>query len=314
MPDSPKHPNRKTRGTRKKTANAPVPGRVTALRPRPARPRVKEPDQTLRAPRKTPSVQSVIRPGFPDLESATRYLLQHAEDLVQDGVLPRLPVEPYLDGLVPVLTFIYARADLFREANLGPEVCGAVEHIAEELQGMSDVPMGADTRLLRNPREQEAVSTGALLLTVYRDAIRRVARGPRGMAARAAFGMGDSAEMRHPEHVVQGIELFLKGAAQHPSYVAEAGLSAKQIEGLAAQRRVILGRLKLRRDQGAPSPATLHRARVLHGALEYFFDRFSAAVSAKLIDHPEERVRGLRLVPRDNTNRAGGQRATDPRV
>src|SRR5215831_12490406 len=66
----------------------------------------------------------LVQPGFPDSESASRYLLSRAEELVQDGVLPRRPIELYLDALVPVLSFIYARADLFSEANLGPEVCG----------------------------------------------------------------------------------------------------------------------------------------------------------------------------------------------
>src|SRR5438105_8965079 len=123
------------------------------------------------ARRTTPPAPRLVQPGFPDVESATRYLLSRAEELVQDGVLPRRPVELYLDALVPVLSFIYARADLFKEANLGPEVCGAVEQIAQELQTMPEAPAGRPSQ--KTCHTQEAASTGGLLLTAYRDAIRR---------------------------------------------------------------------------------------------------------------------------------------------
>ncbi|MCS6912851.1 MAG: hypothetical protein RMK29_11790 [Myxococcales bacterium] len=288
---------RPTSTTRKKTAAPPVPGRITISR--------------VRTRSSAPSRPRLLQPGFPDVETATRYLLSRAEELVQDGVVPRRPADVYLDALVPVLSFIYARAELFREANLGPEVCGAVEQIAQELQATPEAPPGRPDPVAA--QTQEAVSTAALLLTAYRDAIRRVARGRRGEAVRAHFAVAESVDTRFPEEVAHAIQRFLDAARDHPSYVAEAGLSPRQLEGLAAQRRVILARLEQQRRAGLPTPSQARTARVLHTALEYFFDRFSAAVSAKLLDHPEERLRGLRLVPRDPGGRAGGLRSTDPR-
>lgn len=269
--------------------------RVTIMRQRP------EPQPEKRAKLHT-------GPGFPDVESATRYLLTRAEDLVQDGVLPRLPLDPYLDALVPVLGFIYARAGLFAEANLGPEVCAAVEQIAQELQTAPDtsVPEPAPA----STQEQDALSTGALLLTAYRDAIRRVARGPKGQQARTDFAVGEPVDARNPKQVAAAIAAFLEATRRHPEYVQEAGLSDNQLSGLGAQRRIVAAMGRTSRPPGTASG--VQRTRVLRAALEYFFDRFSAAVSAKLIDRPEDRVKGLRLVPRSSIGRSGGLRSTDP--
>ena len=156
------------------------------------------------------SAPRLVQLGFPDSETATRYLLHRAEELVQDGVLPRRPIELYLDALVPVLAFIYARADLFGEANLGPEVCGAVEQIAQELQTLPEAPAGRPSP--RANYTQEAASTGALLLTAYRDSICRVARGPKGDVARDEFGVHESIDVRCPEEVSGAIARFLQAA------------------------------------------------------------------------------------------------------
>jgi hypothetical protein len=270
-------------------------GRITIIRPkqRPEKPR-----------------PQLVQRGFPDVEAATRYLLSRAEELVQDGVLPRRAADLYLDALVPVLGFIHDRAELFKEANLGPEVCAAVEQIAAELQAIPEAPPGSTPP--RGP-SHEAVSTAALLLTAYRDALRRVARGPKGLAARTDFGVSASLDVRDPQQVADGIARFLTAAQAHPEYVADAGLSQKQLDGLAAQARVIVGLLRQQRQRGEPTLKQVRTTQVLHTALEYFFDRFSAAVSAKLLDRPDERIRGLKLVPRDPRERTGGQRSTDPR-
>lgn len=336
MPNRPKRPSKKSPAkaapknraaqpgerTRKKTAAPPVPGRITAkktkLKVEPGKRAGASMDRgasgasrakvaKVQRP-KTPSL-TLVRPGFPDADSALRYLLKRAEELVQDGVRPRLPFELYLDALVPVLAFIHARKEVFNEANLGAEVCAAVEQIAAELQA---APTSALAMVSRTETpSHETISTGALLLTAYRDAIRRVARGSKGLVARHHFGTGDNLDVRNPEQVAGGIERFLDGAVRHPEYILEAGLSRKQLDGLAAQRRVIVAQTRERQLLGVPTVSSVQSVRVLHAALEYFFDRFSAAVSAKLFHQPEERVRGLRLVPRDNSNRAGGQRSTD---
>lgn len=319
MPKTPRRPTAGSRTTRASRASAPPPRsskRATeAAAPRTRKKASPTPGRlattrvrTIR--RSAPPPPRLVQRGFPDVDTATRYLLSRAEELVQDGVMPRRPVELYLDALVPVLTFIYDRKDLFKEANLGPEVCGAVEQIAQELQTIPDLPAG---RPARPGHTQEAASTGGLLLTAYRDAISRVARGPKGEAVRADFGVNDSIDVRSPEEVAAAIAQFLRAAERHTEYLIEGGLSTKQLEGLGAQRRVILARLEQQRRAGLPTPAQTRTSQVLHAALEYFFDRFSAAVSAKLLDHPEERLRGLRLVPRDPNGRTGGLRSTDPR-
>ncbi len=344
MPNRPKRPTQKkpdaeparpkkraqpVERTRKKTAAPPVPGRITAMRQRNAS---RAPEKAESA-RSSPTARSkanakagtakrtrvasaakkpsliLVRPGFPDADAALRYLLKRAEELVQDGVHPRLPYELYLDALVPVLTFIHARKEVFAEANLGAEVCAAVEQIAAELQAAPSSALDRVSRTESPPHETTA--TGALLLTAYRDAVRRVSLGPRGLLARQRFGIGDTLDVRNPDQVASGIERFLDGAVRHPEYLQETGLSRKQLDGLSAQRRVILAQARERRILGVPSISSVQSVRVLHAALEYFFDRFSAAVSAKLFHQPEERVRGLRLVPRDSTNRSGGLRSTD---
>lgn len=291
---------------RKKTAAPPVPGRTTTLRKAQGGKKIAQKtaragtmgSATSKASRTRSTATATARLGFSDVESASRYLLSRGEALVVDGVLPRLPIDVYLDALVPVLRFINQRAALFAEANLGPEVCAAAEAIAHELQGETDQQVETVRRRqeLTMAKEQEAVTTGALLLTVYRDAIRRVARGPRGQAVREHFGVADEVDTRDPQQLAAGMERFLQGAQRHPEYVQDAGLSPKQLDGLAAQRRVILARVRYKYQAGAL--AADQRLLVLHASLEYFFDRYSAAVSAKLFEQPEERVRGLKLVPR----------------
>lgn len=305
----------KAKKTAKKTAKADAPretSKKAATKRIIARKEASAGRITIGRPKQRPEKPrpQLVQRGFPDVEAATRYLLSRAEELVQDGVLPRRSADLYLDALVPVLGFIHDRAELFKEANLGPEVCAAVEQIAAELQAIPDTPRGSTPP--RGP-SHEAVSTAALLLTAYRDALRRVARGPKGLAARTDFGMGGSLDVRDPQQVADGIARFLAAAQAHPEYVADAGLSHKQLDGLAAQARVIIGMLRQQRQRGEPTPKQVRTTQVLHTALEYFFDRFSAAVSAKLLDRPDERIRGLRLVPRDPRERTGGQRSTDPR-
>lgn len=240
----------------------------------------------------------VIRTPWGSTEEATRYLLTRAEGLVSDGVQPRLPVDAYLDALVPVLAFIHEHGALFADANLGPEVCAAAEAVAQELQSIPEAQLRAlqQRQQRTREREQESLSTGALLLSVYRDAIRRVARGPRGNQARERFGLADEADARDGAQIADGIERFLLAAQEFPEHVSEAGLSPRQLAGLAAQARVIRARTRHRREPGTFGGA--QRYLVLHAALEYFFDRFSAAVTAKLFDLPAERLRGLKLVPR----------------
>lgn len=257
---------------------------------------------TVRRPRAAASASRVgavvIHAAWETPEDAARYLLSQAEGLLSDGAMPRLPVDAYLDALWPVLDFIHQRAGLFAEANLGPKVCAAAELLAHEL---ADLPEAREAVLRQRQartqvREQEAVSTGALLLSVYRDAVRRVARGPRGNEARERFGLADDVDARDGRQVAASITRFLGAARAFPAYVREAGLSAGQLRGLAAQGRVIRARTRHRHQPGTFGGA--QRYLVLHTALEYFFDRFSAAVTAKLFDLPVERLQGLRLCPR----------------
>lgn len=269
-----------------------------------ALPKGKERAAARRSPRKGKKVPPgsvgavIIRTLWKSPEEATRYLLSRAEGLVSDGVQPRLPVESYLDALVPVLAFIHEHAALFSDANLGAEVCAAAEAVAQELHAVPETALqaAAQRQLRTREREQESLSTGALLLTVYRDAVRRVARGPRGNLARERFGLADEVDARDGLQIAEGIERFLTAARELPEYVLEAGLSKRQLAGLRAQARVIRARTRHRREPGTFGGG--QRFLVLHAALEYFFDRFSAAVTAKLFDLPFDRIRGLKLVPR----------------
>ncbi len=238
-----------------------------------------------------------LRAGFPDVESATRYLLTHAENLVEDKVYPRLPIEPYLDAMVEVLSFIHEYPERFAEANLGKEVCLAAEYIAIEIQTLPNVSLHVVPE--EKMANQDLLSTAAVLLCAYQDAIRRVARGSSAAPVRAAFGLQTEVDSKDVDQILKGIGRFLSAAAQHPDYTIEAGISFGQLKGLEAQRRVLQQWVKKCQAGGIPQASTLKRAKVLHAAIEYFFDRFAAAMSAKFLDMPEERVRGLRLVPRN---------------
>lgn len=237
--------------------------------------------------------------GFSTPETAKQYLLMRASDLVEDGVYPRQALEPYLDALVKVLHFVHTHTELFAEAHLGWELCDAVEKIAMELHMLPHV------RLDRLPQEadsqQELVGTAAMLLRSYRDSVRRVARGSQGLTVRAAFGLAEEVDAKLPTQVAAGIDVFLKAAEKHPDVLWEAGISAAQLRGLLAQKRVLSGWIC--RQPHATNRSEIKRVQILHAAVEYFFDRYGAVVSAKFLEQPALRLRGLSLIPRQQDHR-----------
>lgn len=251
---------------------------------------------------------------FPDTASALSALLQRARTMGEAGVPARLPVQSYLDALGSVLHFIAAHPLLHGEVNLSAEMCGAVLRVAEELQGrVPSAPGLAEPLAVLPPlsvQHEEAIRTGVLLLGAYRQAVRKALRGPKAAAARAEFAVDSEVNTRDGEQVAAGITRFLHAAERFPEVLAEAGLTGPQMLGLAAQERVLRALAEQRRSE-AVAAGSAYRTRVLHLALESFFDRYCAALLLRMLAEPEAQLRGLALAPRATAPRHSGRRLTD---
>ena len=241
---------------------------------------------------------------FPDAASALGTLLQRAADLAAEGAEPRLPVQRYLEALGPVLRFIATQPLLHDELSLSREICGAALRIAEELLGR---PASAEALseplavpLPRTPQHEEALRTGVLLLNAYRAALDvALGRSSRAedRAARAELAVTETVSLRDADQLVDRIERFVLAAERWPEPLRRARLSQVQVLGLCAHARV-LRRYEDERRRSAVTAGAPQRTRTLHLALEYFFDRYSAAVCVRLIGQPATQREGLQLVPK----------------
>lgn len=276
----------------------------------------------LGLPRATPT--SVATPAvgaaepsprrYANAQAALTALLARARALAESGLGARLPVTSYLDALGSVLGFIASHPVLHAEVNLSAEMCGAVLRVAQELGGRPASAPGLAEPLVVTPpltvQHEEAIRTGVLLLGAYRQAVRQVLRGPKAAALRAEFALDGETTTRDGEQVADGILRFLHAAERYPEILAEARLTGPQLLGLAAQERVLRA-LSVRRHADATAADSAHRTRVLHLALESFFDRYSAALLVRMMAQPEEQLRGLALAPRSAAPRSGGRYASD---
>lgn len=232
--------------------------------------------------------------------AALATLLGRAKDLHAEGIGPKLPVDRCLTALAPILKFVAAEPTLHGEVALSQEMCGAVLRIAEELQGLTPLapklrePLSIEPP--RSARHGDTVRTGALLLEAYRDAVRRGLRGKNQPGIKAEFGLGNELTLTDGQKVAEGIARFLLAASQHPDVIAAAGLQPAQLLGLAAQERVLRALEADIRSQATASESQ-YRRRVLHLAIEYFLDRFQAALHLHLHSKSSRLREGLALLP-----------------
>ncbi len=272
------------------------------------------PDFAAGPGRPEPSARELPPRRFADPASALTALLQRARTMGEAGVPARLPVHSYLDALGSVLRFIAAHPLLHSEVNLSAEMCGAVLRVAEELQGRVPSAPGLAEPLAVPPplsvQHEEAIRTGVLLLGAYRQAVRKALRGPKAAAARAEFSVDSEVTTRDGTQVAAGITRFLHAAERFPEVLGEAGLTGPQLLGLAAQERVLRALAEQRRAEAVAS-GSAYRTRVLHLALESFFDRYCAALLLRMLSQPEDQLRGLALAPRAAAPRHSGRRLTD---
>lgn len=272
------------------------------------------PDFTAGAGRAGPLASELPSRRFADPAAALTALLQRARTMGEAGVPARLPVQSYLDALGSVLRFIAAHPLLHGEVNLSAEMCGAVLRVAEELQGRVPSAPGLAGPLVVPPplsvQHEEAIRTGVLLLGAYRQAVRKALRGPKAAAARAEFAVDGELTARDGAQVAAGITRFLHAAERFPEVLSEAGLTGPQLLGLAAQERVLRALTEQRRAE-AVAAGSAYRTRVLHLALESFFDRYCAALLLRMLSQPEDQLRGLALAPRAAAPRHSGRRLTD---
>jgi hypothetical protein len=264
-----------------------------------------------RAAAQPPAELPGARRRFADTAAALQALLERAQTLSESGLPPRLPVQAYLDAVDQVLRFVAAQPLLHGEVNLGPEMCGAVLRVAQELRGETPSARRLAEPLVVLPplgvQHEEALRTGVMLLAAYRQAVRRGLRGAQAAAARAEFAVDAEVGTRDGILVAEGIARFLHAAERYPEVLAAAGLTGPQLLGLAAQERVLRALHEQRRRE-AVAAGSSYRTRILHLALECFFDRYAAALLVHMLAQPEEQLRGLSLVPRSGRPPHSGRR------
>jgi len=232
--------------------------------------------------------------------AAVETLLSRARDLCDEGSEPKLSVERCLIALGPVLKFISGERALHAEVALSREMCGAVLRIAEEMQGQT--PLAPKLRgpltisAPQSARHGETLRTGALLLEAYRDAVRRTLRGSSNAGLRAEFGLGNSLTLSDGKTIADGIARFLHAAERFPDCIRDAGLQPAQLLGLAAQERVLRA-METSAHQQSIATESHYRRKVLHLALEYFLERFQAALHLHLAHQPSRIAEGLSLLP-----------------
>jgi len=223
----------------------------------------------------------------PDVEAVLESLLSRARILVEEGVTPRRPLEQCLRALRAVLSFIKSQPLLAAEPAFHPSARRAVARIAQEL-GAASLDPGQPALSVPLPlsvEHEEAIRTGVLLLCAFRAAVER-SDPPQKIAAE--FGIGDGLKSRDGAEVAGAIARFLAAAVRYPEALAAAKITGRQLSGLAAQERVLRAHL-IQRQQQAVMPGLPQRQLILHLALEHFFDRFEAALGARLWDQPAYR-------------------------
>ena len=266
-----------------------------------------------RDPRDPPSTRRSLRASSPALllsavasrrpataQAALETLLGRARDLSDEGAVPKVSVERCLLALAPVLKFIASEPALHAEVALSREMCGAVLRIAEEVQG--EIPLApklqAPLSIMapQSVRPPEPLRTSALLLEAYRDAVRRALRGSTQAGLRAEFGLGNSLGLTDGKQLADSMCRFLHAAERFPDCVKAAGLQPAQLLGLAAQERVLRA-METQAEQQSTANDSQYRRKVLHLALEYFLERFAAALHLHLRSQPGRMAEGLSLLP-----------------
>ncbi len=248
----------------------------------------------------TPTLMMMASRRPATASAALDTLLQRARQLCNEGVEPKLPLDRCLMALGPVLTFVASEPALHAEVALSRETCGAVLRIAEELQGKT--PLAAKLRdplcvmAPQSARHGETLRTSALLLEAYRDAVRRVLKGPQNAGLRAEFGLGNSLSLSDGKQIAEGIARFLLAAQRFPEHIVAAGLAPSQLIGLGAQERVLRA-LEADAERQSTAQDSRYRQRVLHLALEYFLERFQAALHLHLSPKHSRLSEGLSLLP-----------------
>lgn len=240
---------------------------------------------------------------FADARTALGTLLARATDLATDGVEPRLPATRYLESIGPVLRFVATQPLLHDELSLSREICGAALRIAEELLGRpASAPGLAEPLFVPPPRaveHEEALRSAVLLVNAHRAALDTALgdRSAEDRSARAEFAVAEMLNMRDAERVGEALARFLLAAERWPHALVKARIKPAHLVGLAAHGRA-LRRYDEERARLAVTADAPRRARILHLALEYFFDRYAAAVCVRLIGEPAAQREGLALVPK----------------
>jgi hypothetical protein len=203
-------------------------------------------------------------------------------------VLPRRSLGQCLRSLEPVLTFISAQPALGAEPALSPEIGRAVLRVAQELESPTDTPLCVELPL--SVEHEESIRTGVLLLAAYRSAVEhggcQAALLPAPIATE--FGISEPLGVRDGAAVADAIARFLAAGTRHPERLSAGGLTARQLQALAAQERVLRAQHTQRRF-AAVTPGLPQRMLILHLLLEHFLDRFEAALGARLWDQPAYR-------------------------
>jgi hypothetical protein len=154
------------------------------------------------------------------------------------------------------------------------------------------------------------VAAAAKFAAARREAIGRVAKGPKNRGLRHAFGISRVMRVISVDEVRNACVALLVGRDSHPGTSAARLITAADVRKAKAFV-VQLEDVKSRSGARRSSEAELARERdVLHAAVELFYDRFAAAVCLAFEDDDAARVALLSLVPRRKERRTAAAAPT----
>jgi hypothetical protein len=180
-----------------------------------------------------------------------------------------------------------------------------IEPIAARLQQIVSLSASPEDQAPERSPDEIVVAAAARFAGARRRAIGRIAKGPKNLALRHAFGISLVMRPTSEEEVRRACLALLSGRADHPNTPAARLINpadVKKAKALVAQLDEIKGRAGARKSSDAETARTRD---VLHAALELFYDRFGAAVDLAFEEDDALRVSLLGLIPRRRERRAG---------
>lgn len=201
------------------------------------------------------------------------------------------------------------QAELERRGLARPQVEAALALASEIEAHLAAMPATALAARGLSSEAAELIAEAAAAVYAARDAVARIARGPRGARVARAFGLGEPCDARRPSHLLRALRRIAEGARAHPQAAADAGLLEEDLAGLGELSRDLAALPGAR--PGADDESSALRA--AQAGLRAFFDLVAAKATLALSGDPDERDRLLSLLPRADDRRRGQRGAARAR-